>query len=108
MRSDYRLKHGLFWPTQHPPFPWRGLAVGTLCLLTYGLVARFDALEQRAAIMEQRAEINTPLRLSYLNVVMACANQAVNGGTAGFTLGDELFSVQCMKLSNEAMKGVKQ
>lgn len=98
-----RLRYGLFWKDKHPAVIRPLFSVFVLMLL-YTLASTLDYYIAKAQQLEHEQE----LKNAYQQIALNCATQAAQGGTAGFVLGNELFSMECQKLSSQALEGVKQ
>jgi hypothetical protein len=74
-------------------------ALMLILVMLWLLASRFD---YEAALVQEEV-----IRESYQQMVLACLNQAHNGGNVGVVFDDKLYGVNCMVLSNEPYKNLK-
>lgn len=101
-----RLKRGLHWRKQHPTLKDYQKEF-RLCLLMTALVMSLYATASSLEYQDKLAQ-EQELKEAYQQVVLNCANQAVNGGNTAVILGKEMFGIDCTKLSGDAYKNVRK
>jgi hypothetical protein len=105
MLNNLRLKHGMFWQRRYPtPLDYKQESrfVGALILILVMLWLLASRFDYEAALVQEEV-----IRESYQQMVLACLNQAHNGGNVGVVFDDKLYGVNCMVLSNEPYKNLK-
>lgn len=90
---NFRLRHGMFWGRHYPtPSDYRQQLrfVGALFIILACLILAVGYLEYRDLSTQEEE-----YKRHYRQVLLACLNQARNGGTVGVVVGNEIFGINC-------------
>lgn len=82
MRTNLRLRYGLFWSSHNAPIPWRYIFGLVVIFLLYTLASTMDYYYAKA----MEAEKISVMKDSYEKALIQCIN-----GDGRFQWGNELF-----------------
>lgn len=100
-----RLKHGMFWKRRYPTpadYKQQTRFVMALLLILFSLWLAVSRMDFEAALVQEQLTTD-----QHQQVLLACVNQAHNGGNVGVVFDDKLYGVNCQVLSTEPYKNLR-